>query len=321
MKRVNVRSGLKQRMNDMLGSDAAEDGDGIPGITPWSIQAAMITNLRRIVKALAGGTIGRPVEGLWMTAGAGLSYSIGAGFGFTSGGDIVVFETPVAPTISDSSDGNKHIYLKHKMGAVDGQTYADGMWTGFIGGSPPEDIVYDDFAASKKDQVNSSWTDIIIEESSMVSNDNYVYLGYITVVSNAITAVVNNPARGFGPNDSGKYILPGIHVVGESEFDSEVTFTEKIIFSELEAVPGGTVMNGIFSFVDGLSIGDSSPVQSGASIAFQNGSDLIVKSGATFELQGGSFVEVGGVAALTNEITLSGVTVLKFRNGMLYDTV
>jgi len=231
MKRLNVRYALKQRMNELLGSDTEADVDGIPGITAWSIQAAMLSNLRRIVSALANGTIGRPIKGLWITdaPAAGLGYSIGDGFGFTPNGDVIVLETAISHTISEGSDGDKHIYLKHKMGVVDGDLYDDGRKTGFIGKAGLEDIVYDDFAASKKDTVSAFAGEIVVEESGPISHNDYVYLGYITVESNEITSVTNNPARGFGPNDdSGKFMMPGIRVTGESVFEAPVTFSELV---------------------------------------------------------------------------------------------
>ena len=231
MRRVNLRYGLKQRINDIVGSDTAVDGDGIPGITEWSVQAAMLANLRRVVSALANGTVGRPVSGLWLTdaPAAGLGYSISDGFGFTPNGDIVVSKTAITYTVSDGGDDNKYIYLRHRMGVVDGDTYDDGKKTGFIGKAGLENIVYDDYAASKKDSVSSFASDIVIEESVPISNSDYVYLGYITVESGSITSVTNNPARGFGPNDgTGKVLMPGIRVAGESLFEDTVTFAEVI---------------------------------------------------------------------------------------------
>ena len=63
MRFVDFKNGIKARINEMLGtSDNAATGNEL---TYWSLQAAMLTNLRRIVSSLVGDAAnGRIMKGL-----------------------------------------------------------------------------------------------------------------------------------------------------------------------------------------------------------------------------------------------------------------
>jgi len=265
MKRVNIRDGLKQRMNEILGGDSGVEGD-VPGLTAWSIQAAMVDNLRRINAALVGDVQGRPMRGLWLTKNSALSIAISAGYGITPTGDIVVIATAITSSV-DSADGAKYIYLRHKMAEVDGDTYADGKKTGFIGKAGTQNIVYDDFAASKKNTVQNFVNDILTISSTIISGDpDLVYIGSIVVSGADITSVTNSTSRGLAPNDtSGRYRLPGIHVNGDSMFENEVDFLAAVVMQATLLVQGRATFDGGIT-VDGdsgvtnlvLEVGDGS---------------------------------------------------------------
>lgn len=203
MKRVNIRNGLNQRMHEILGTDyeTIENSENIPNITPWSIQAAMISNMRRIVSAIVGAIPGRAMYGLFMTKVTSNSILISSGYGFTQNGNVVILETPINFTI-DESTNTKHVYLKHVMSFIDGDLYDDGKKTGFYNKSGLEDIVYDDLAASKKNDVNSVANSIVeITDSSSNTNHDVVYLGSLTFTDNVITTVYNSELRGLEPNN------------------------------------------------------------------------------------------------------------------------
>jgi len=244
MKRVNIRYGLKQRMNEILGTDSGVEGD-VPGITAWSVQAAMLDNLRRIAAALTGDSQGRPMRGLWLTKNAALSIAISAGYGFTPTGDVVILNTGIVSSI-DGTDGTKYIYLRHRMAAIDGDTYDDGKKTGFIGKAGTQDIAYDDFAASKKDAIQTFVADILTISSTLITGDpDLVYVGSVIVATGDITTVTNSTARGLAPNDaSGRYRLPGIHVNGDSTFENQVDLLAAVVMQTTLLIHGKATFNG-----------------------------------------------------------------------------
>jgi len=239
MKRVNIRIGLKQRMNEILGTDYSviDDSGGLPDITPWSIQAAAIANMRRIVSAITAGGQGRPMSGLFISKAGDTRISIRSGYGFTRSGNVVVLDNSIEYQIDDNTN-TRHIYLKHIMATVDGDDNIDGKKTNFTGKSGYEDIVYDDLAASKKGDVQDVSERIVyITESASDSSDDVVYLGSVTFVDGKIVAdeVYNSELRGLEPNnpDGDKYIFRSLQCNGESSFNDDATFTEKIIVAEI----------------------------------------------------------------------------------------
>ncbi len=265
MKRVNVANSLKQRMNEILGTDSGTEGD-VLGITEWSIQAAMIDNLRRIASAIVGDVQGRPMRGLWLTKNAALTTSITAGYGFTPTGDTVVTSTGITSPV-DSADGTKYIYLRHKMAEVDGDIHSDGKKTGFIGKQGTRNIVYDDFAASKKDAIQSFVSEIVTISSTVISGDpDLIYIGSVEVLSADITEVTNSTSRGLAPNNpSGTCRLPGIDSYGHSTFNDQVDFVEAVgmastlIVSGLARFNGGINADGDDGVTDSaLEVGDGS---------------------------------------------------------------
>lgn len=149
MRRIHVINGLKQRVNEILGADTTSlDGQGNPTITPWSIQAAMLEGMRRIVAALVGDTdFGRPVRGLTLSrAGGGVTVS--PGYGMTTGGDIVWLRNSIQIPISGS--GVHFLYLLSKTKKLNGAAnpaIPEARRTSVIGDIGLYDIVYDDQAA------------------------------------------------------------------------------------------------------------------------------------------------------------------------------
>lgn len=239
MKRVNVRTGLQQRMNEILGDDygsASADprtGENIYDITPWSIQAAMLSNMRRISAAVCGDTMaGRPMRGLSLTSPGGTtSFSISAGYGFTRTGEIVVLENAVNQNISNTTANPQHVYLLHKMGVIDGIANPDGRSTALIGESARQNIVYDDLAASAKGSVQAIVDDIVLVSTSLSGADDRVYLGSISVMGGVITAVTETRSRGIDQYSVGIVTLQSLVVSGSSQFNGAQSFSGTSSFS------------------------------------------------------------------------------------------
>lgn len=207
MKTVHIKNGLKQRVNELLGTDDNDnpdesvDTETVPGITSWSIQAAMISNIRRVVEGIVGLGGSRPMKGLWMNSTGLKTFEISFGIGFTGAGDIVYIESTLGVTLKVTTSDKLHVYVEHKMAEVPG-TDADGKSTNFIGKTGVENIVYDDYAASKKSSISlpGNFANIVIQSETELSDDNLVYLGFINVSPTNITTIENTYTRGIGPN-------------------------------------------------------------------------------------------------------------------------
>lgn len=336
MRRVNFRNGLKQRLNELLGTDYLTEGD-VPGITFWSLQSAMLSNLRRIVSAFGALGFGRPVNGLTVSQNGPTGISIRSGTGFTNNGDVIVVPNHISVIITDLSDGDKYIYLAHKMGTLDGDTNPSGKKTGFIGRLGTEDIVYDDMA-STVDTLSQPIVDQIIVQNTTPPpfDSDHIYLATVTIATGTIVAIINTPYQGLGPSGpNSNFILYRLLAKGPSVFEDSVefqgdvtfsgagnvasamTFTEKIIVSEIEA-SGIVDMNGIFVIKDELRIPNV--------LKLQNPSITTLESGATLELIAGCNLIARGQAVITTSVTVrdsagTGQVRLDFSEGLLYQIV
>ena len=213
MRRVNIRNGLLQRMNEILGTDSGvvNDSGNMPGITGWSIQAAMITNMQRIVQALVGdSTRGRPIKGLQLGYTAGLNFTISSGLGLTNSGNIVVMANNIWQTIPSSSNASVHIFLKHIIGEVtQALNPTSGKKSNFIN-KTSEEIVYDDLGATSATDVLGTATQIIIQSTTNnMPSDDCVYLGYVTISGGMISSVTNTYNKGI-TDDTGSVNLNGV---------------------------------------------------------------------------------------------------------------
>jgi len=183
MRRVNARRGLAQRINDIIGTDQGTLGENdFPGITDWSVQAAMLSNIRRVIKGIVGSAVGRPASGLWVTSDGGGVLTIAKGVGFTPNGNAIVVDAPFNYSLIGST-GTIYLYLKHEMAEY---TEADhdgdgGKRTEFIGkdNSNTEEIVYDDKGAALGNNITGSGSSLIEESDVKLSQGqalDYVYL-------------------------------------------------------------------------------------------------------------------------------------------------
>jgi len=301
MKRVHVRTGLKQRLNDIIGQDSGTlDPLGTAGteqtITPWSVQAAMLDNMQRIVKGIVGDSVcGRPMQGLVMSW-PGSSVVITPGYGFTKSGNIVsvggggLTFTPLA--------GTSYIYLVHKIAAINGQVYEDGKYTGFIGQAGQQDIVYDDLAASLKDSVSTISSQIVmISTTQVIGNDDLVYLGTVTTPS----TVSNNPERGIPAlSDTvtlGNLIITGdinvsgdINVTGDTNISGDANVTGDVVSANIQTTivnAGNIACSGSAEFENALVLNDDGYFRvynSGVPSVGLTDADVTVAPGSTFRI-------------------------------------
>ena len=211
MRRINVVTGIKQRLPDILGDDdninteESIDGGTVPGITAWSLQAQMIKNLRRIISSISsigGRQCGRVIQGMEMSGLSGNKLIVSAGYAYTFSGNIIVLGASC--NYSFLSDGTSHIYLHHKTSRVDGNVDSTGKETPIIGESGLVNIVFDDYGAIQGSAINNDSFEKIVElRSSYYAPSDGIYLGYITIASGLITGIFNVLSRGMYPNDDG----------------------------------------------------------------------------------------------------------------------
>jgi hypothetical protein len=190
MRRTLVKNGLMQRINSILGT-----GSSPTSLTDWSIQASMITNLQRIVSALVGDAKGRPMKGLLMTKEGWDLISISSGLGMTRNGDIIVLESSIKFSPSDSgvTNGKVYVYLKHSL-AYD---TIDGKSSPMSGGAPDQELVVDDLAASKHSTVGDFSSEVMfLDTDNNASLGNLVYLGTVQIIDGEAESPVNYGQRG-----------------------------------------------------------------------------------------------------------------------------
>ena len=180
MRRVNVSTGLKQRVNDILGQSDVFDGS----ITPWSIQAAMLSNVQRVAQAIVGeAQYGRVMKGLSISYGNSTSVLVSSGYGITPDGYVVTLAVPLLVQISQYTSGNVYVYLKYSLIAAPGSSNAYGKNTTFNSMNVSEEIVYDESGLVNGTQAVAQGfieTDTKPPASRTTSN-GYIYLGSINV--------------------------------------------------------------------------------------------------------------------------------------------
>lgn len=185
MRRVHVIDGIKERVNEILGTDTAnETPSGTPEITGWSIQAAMLENIRRVVAALVGDAdFGRPIRGLSLGFSGG-AFTVSEGYGITKRGDVIWLRSGAIIPLSGGGQYVKHhLYIKYSEKLIDGTLYPDeGRKTSVIGEPGSYDIVYDGKATYRTPGDTADLFTQVVSELGMSPGDpgaeNYVYLGY-----------------------------------------------------------------------------------------------------------------------------------------------
>lgn len=189
MRRVNIQTGLKQRINDILGQNDTNDGS----VTPWSIQAAMLSNTQRIAQGIVGEALyGRVMKGLKISylSSTPASVSISSGYGFTPDGYIISVATPITLDISQYISGNIYIYLKYSLVAATESVHDYGKNTAFNSTNITEEIVFDESGLVSGTSITSDIIDVGI--TTPISRNGYVYLGSVNVDSFSSTSLITN---------------------------------------------------------------------------------------------------------------------------------
>jgi hypothetical protein len=204
MRRVNIKTGLKQRINEILGTDfGAETSTGAYDITPWSIQAAMLSNVCRIGKSIVGEAAqGRVMKGLSISYyGPGNNIKITQGYGFTPEGNVVTLGKDLIIPITQTS-GYVYIYLKYILDVATESTpmvHDYGKNTSFNSETGTKEIVYDDKALIFGSTITRDIIEVSTEEKS--GEDGFIYLGKISLdgVLDADSVITNTTDIGIIP--------------------------------------------------------------------------------------------------------------------------
>jgi len=213
MRWVNVVNGVKQRIGEILGISNVEEDEADNAPNYWSIQAAMLTNLRRIVKGISGYSAeGRPMEGCWITEATATTFNISSGLAFTNNGDIVVFPGVNGISLTGYGYATVRVYLKHVNAEIPQTTYpAIGKNTGLIGEDGTKEIINDDSAVGG--------ADVVQLETDAQNNPDWVFIGTVRSQGFAIQEVLNSSSRGLAPNKSGdEFLLENIILRGDANF-------------------------------------------------------------------------------------------------------
>ena len=238
----------------MLGVDNVNTVDEDKEPNYWSLQAAMLVNLRRIVKALVGNAVwGRPMEGCDMSR-SGSSLRISSGLAVTPGGNIVVFNG-ATKSVGSYPDAWHNVFLEYKNTKIPetGGPADVGKSTYFIGQSGSEDIVYDDYGALD----DGAATNVIITTSTVLNAD-YAYLGKVNIASGVISTVENSPERGLSPNlinGDDPFFVKNIKVSGTNE---SVAYGEAEFYNVV--INGATEINGTLALNNNVTMDNSKTI-------------------------------------------------------------
>jgi len=284
MKRVHIKEGLKQRLNEILGTDDSLTPDPtnpeLKQITPWSVQAAMISNLLRLARSIVGlYTVGRPMEGMGLTNPSGIIMAIGSGIGITKNGNMVVLENPIQKVAEVAADETRYLYVRHKIAEVDGSD-DDGRLTNLVGKSGQVEMVYDDFAASKKGDISAAENrdEILVDSPTQINDDEYlVYIGSYTTSGGSVSGVFPNTDT----NVLGLNVAEDLSVDGKLEAEGNVTI-QGTTFSvdKITTLGGINLASGILQIPSTLGSIEVGGIQGDtASYALTGGGTLTVKNG------------------------------------------
>jgi hypothetical protein len=245
MKKINVKYGIAQTINDILGNDPntpKNPGEEIE-LTYWSLQECLFENITRITKAIIGNSNnGRVMSGLNITFHNTDLFDISPGIGITKNGNIIYLKTAISNFSIQSLITNVKIYLLHKMTPIDPTVLpnAKGLNTTFTKKTGNENIVYDDMISCYGNKINTIISDIIyVSTDESLPTSDYIYLGEHIVGE---TTIKETPFRGFGPNDNdtimiGNNIIQnlmdksnGIHSINLSLFENKTIFKDDVYF-------------------------------------------------------------------------------------------
>lgn len=188
MRRVHVKNGLKDRLNNIIGT---ADGNTNPpaAITNWSVQAAMLENMKRIILSIVGSAqFGRPMKGMYLRIEDN-KIKVSSGFSFSNLGDIIVLNKDAIALDHVPNNTFTRFYMSYSEAYLS-HTKAGGHQSQIINGQTEELVV---------DDLGSTIDDVGQTPFSNTTPVNGVLLGWIDEFNN----IIQNPERtsGFWGND------------------------------------------------------------------------------------------------------------------------
>lgn len=322
MKRLHVRYGLKERLNDIIGTDQTGwGGESVPSITPWSVQSVINENIKRLCLGLSGDSgTGRVLSGLWLSYNNS-TLTISKGYGVTGDGEIIGLETGWEITDLVISTGTTYgIWLKYTESAVDGDKYSDGKKVNFIGKSGSQDIVYDNALLAAHDDLSNldSGSIVVLEEDEPSAKTGHLYLGNITISGTTATISYEYRRCGFAPDDDNNMIVPSnLHVSGTLTVAGDTDFESIVLEGSLKSI---TIKEHALIKIeeDGtLTTDPGSNMNIGGNVTASSNSSINLSGSQSVSLPSGSgYLKVGTTEGYTGNVVISGTT-LGFTNGIL----
>jgi len=185
MRRVSILTGIKQRLNEILGT--AETGNG--NLTAWSIQSAMLSNFNRVLKAINCNSIyGRRLSGVFVSNPDNEHINIEAGYAVTGSGNFISFPGVSFYSVMVPEGTTRYLCLLYSIRQMnDG---ADGAKkTGIINAPGEHQIVFDEIGACGVSM--SEITSMISLETSVPNvNSNKAMIAVLTK-TNGVLSVTN----------------------------------------------------------------------------------------------------------------------------------
>lgn len=221
MRRVNIITGIKQRLNNIFGSQKADPCDGT--LTDWSVQSAMLSNFQRLCKALtAGSPNGKILNGLTITDNVTF-VTIQPGYGVTPNGGLISLNDPIVLSVDDLTYGDTtYLHIKHSIVAMTGDDDGSGgKKTSLINAADSVQIVFDEAGAAEV------YDDFIQKSLTFTPNVDYLYIGSVTLSgSGAITSI----SRDLTSYPGQVVVRPELGTPGDQDIPDS-TWT-KVVFGE-----------------------------------------------------------------------------------------
>lgn len=239
MRRVILKQGMQERLPEIIGTEITS---GSPDITPWSVQSAMIKNIRRTNRSIVGNDQhGRVMRGMVISKGGDSTIIISEGLGITYDGDIIEYGGQITNSTATFDDAEYFVYALHNLDIYTESESASpedegGKLTNILR-APQEEIVWDDYAGARGSSVGSFVSNVVTFQTSKTipgGNIGAVYLGKFTISGGIINnSTINNTAsKGFAPIETDESMRTwGIFGVeeGNSTFNHQVNFNGVVV--------------------------------------------------------------------------------------------
>lgn len=202
MRRVNIITGIKQRLGEILGNGTSSD------LTSWSIQTAMMSNLTALTKAMAGDNpYGRVLSGMNLSHVSGLTFRITPGFAISPSGGLISLQATLDFNIGSLDGTPYYIFAKYNVIQLTSGSQPGYKSTAVIGQNGSQNIVYDEVGKANGTSVSAS--DILMVDTFPPggggSSSPYAHVGTITMAA-GVPTITESVYRGFLPGTSEKAI-------------------------------------------------------------------------------------------------------------------